>query len=105
LYVGEGLPLRDGFLDPVQSGDSPSERGQGLQRAAGDPAAPGHVGLGIGDGKGQPFSFGEPAALPADPLPSLLCRGACGKAANERDVRIVPQLEGEMYVVVGQDGK
>lgn len=57
---------------------------------------------GIGDGEGQPFSFGGPAALPVDPLQSLLCRGECGKAANERDVRIVPQLEGEMDVVVGE---
>jgi len=60
------------------------------------------VGLGIGDGEGQAFAFVEPAALPVDPLQSLLCRVGCGKTADERDVRIVPQLEGEVYVVIGE---
>ena len=41
-------------------------------------------------------------ALLLDPLQCLLFRWGCGKAAHERDVRIVPQLEGEMYVVVGE---
>jgi hypothetical protein len=49
-----------------------------------------------------PFSFGERAALPADPLQSLLCGGECRKAANERNARIVRELEREMYVVVGE---
>jgi hypothetical protein len=35
-------------------------------------------------------------ALPVDPLQSLLCGGECGKAADEGDVRIVAQLQGEL---------
>jgi dihydrofolate reductase len=108
--------------------DGPSERGQRLQRAGRDAAASvrrgdrvarrgaacrqvlkpqsdrsdGVAGGGIGDGERQSESFGEPAALPVDPLHSLLGRGVRGQAADEGNVRVVPQLDSQVCVLVGE---
>lgn len=105
-----------------------SERGQRLQRAARDAAASvgsgnrvarrrtacqqvlkpqsdradGVVGLGISDGERQSDFFGEPATLPVDPLQSLLSCGKRGQAADERDVRVVPELDSQVYVLIGE---
>jgi hypothetical protein len=46
--------------------------------------------------------LGGPAALPADPLQSLAGRGVRGQAADQGDVRVVPQLGREVCVVVGE---
>jgi hypothetical protein len=64
--------------------------------------ADGVVGLGIGDGERIPLSFGELAALPVDPLQGLLGGGVGGQAADEGDVRVLPQLDSEVGVLVGE---
>jgi len=65
--------------------------------------ADGVAGLGIRDGEGQPNSFGEPAALPVDPLQGLLGCGVRGQAAYEWDVGVVAtQRDGEAYVFLSE---
>ncbi|HEY3007337.1 MAG TPA: hypothetical protein VGJ63_04630 [Micromonosporaceae bacterium] len=48
------------------------------------------------------MSFGEPAALPVDPLQNLLGCGERGQAADEGNVRVVPRLDSEVCVIVGE---
>ena len=62
----------------------------------------GLVGLGIGDGERKSLSFGELAALPTDPCQGLLGGGLRGQAADEGDVRVVPQLDSQVGVLVGE---
>jgi hypothetical protein len=102
---GAGIPGLDVQLDPVQARDGPREGSQRLQRAGRDAAAParrgdrvarrgaagrqvpepqadradGVVGLGIGDGERKPLSFGQLAALPADPLQACWAVGCAGR--------------------------
>jgi hypothetical protein len=64
--------------------------------------ADGLVGLGIGDGERKPLSLGELAALPVDPRQGLLGGGVRGQAADEGDVRVLPQLDGKVGVLVGE---
>jgi len=125
---GAGVPGLDVQLDSIQGGDGPSEPGQCLQRAGRDAAAAvqwrnrvarrrtacrqvpkpqsdrtnGRVGLGIGDGERESLSFGELAALPTDPCQGLLGGGLRGQAADEGDVRVVPQLDSQVCVLVGE---
>ncbi len=44
----------------------------------------------------------EPAALPVDPLQRLLGCGMGGQAADEGDVGVVPQLDSQVGVPVGE---
>jgi hypothetical protein len=125
---GAGVPGLDVQLDSIQGGDGPSEPGQRLQRAGRDAAASmqrrnrvarrrtacrqvpkpqsdrtnGLVGLGIGDGERKSLSFGELAALPPDPRQGLLGGGLRGQAADEGDVRVVPKLDSQVGVLVGE---
>lgn len=62
----------------------------------------GLVGLGIGDGERKSLSFGELAALPPDPRQGLLGGGLRGQAADEGDVRVVPKLDSQVGVLVGE---
>jgi hypothetical protein len=64
--------------------------------------ADGGAGPGIGNGEGQAGALGEPAALPADPLQGLPGCRARGQAADEGDVRVVPQLGSEVRVLAGE---